>query len=181
MSGLDYIKDWRILIVIIAIAILAVLDVVHGLNPGIEFVGGTQIPITLAHSVNPLEMSSITQILDQRISKFGLSQVTVEPVGDSGLYVEIPTTTGAEINNTITVIKSQGIFQGIVGGKEAINGTGILSGGITTHDADPVRRECNLAGRLLRNYAAQRPSSQRPHSGRQTSRYTCFLTGPQMQ
>lgn len=131
MSALDYIKDWRILIVILAIAVLAVLDVVHGLNLGTEFVGGTQIPITLGTTVNPLEMSTITQILDSRISKFGLSEVTVEPVGNSGLYVDIPSTSGAVINSTISVIKQQGVFLGIVNGREAINGSGILTGGIT--------------------------------------------------
>jgi preprotein translocase subunit SecD len=131
MSALDYLKDWRIMIVVAVIIVLAILDVVHGLNLGIEFVGGTQIPITLTQSVNPLEMSSITQILDQRISKFGLSQVTVEPVGNSGIYVQIPSTAGREINSTIAIIKQQGVFQGIVNGREAINGSGILTGGIT--------------------------------------------------
>lgn len=131
MSALDYIKDWRILIVILVIALLAVLDVVHGLNLGVEFVGGTQIPITLAHPVNPLEMSTITQILDQRISKFGLSQITVEPVGNSGLYVQIPKSTSGSINQTIAIIEQQGVFQGVVSGREALNGSGILSGGIT--------------------------------------------------
>ena len=131
MSALDYLKDWRIAMVIIAIAVLAVLDVAHGINLGMEFVGGTQIPITLAHPVNPLEMSSITQILDQRISRFGLSQVTIEPVGNSGLYVDVPVTSNAEINSTIAIIQKQGVFQGIVGGREAVNGTGILTGSIT--------------------------------------------------
>ncbi len=130
MTMLDYLKDWRILVVVVAIIALAALDVVHGINLGTEFVGGTQIPITLAHPVNPLEMNNITQILDQRISKFGLSEITVEPVGNTGLYVEIPTTTGSGINNTISIIEQQGIFQGIVGGREALNGTGILTGGI---------------------------------------------------
>lgn len=134
MAKIDYLKDWRILMVIAVVAILLVLDVVHGLNFGIEFVGGTQIPITLAHPVNPLEMDSIVSILSQRITKFGLSQVTVEPVGNSGIYVQIPTTTGSEINSTISIIKQQGVFQGIVSGKEALNGSGILGGssGITS-------------------------------------------------
>ncbi len=127
----DYLKDWRILIVIVVIAALGIMDVVHGLNLGVEFVGGTKIPVTLAQQVNPLEMSAITQILDQRISKFGLSQITVEPVGDSGLYVTIPSSSPAEINNTISIIQQQGIFQGVVGGREALNGSGILSGSIT--------------------------------------------------
>ncbi len=133
MSAIDYLKDVRILIVIAAIAVLwSLVYLHHGLNLGTEFAGGTQIPITLAHPVNPLEMSTITQILDQRISRFGLSQVTVEPVGNSGLYVQIPASSASEINSTIAIIQKQGIFQGIVNGKEALNGSGILTGSIAS-------------------------------------------------
>lgn len=128
MAITGYIKDWRIAIVIVIVILLAMADVVHGLNFGVEFAGGTEIPITLAHAVNPLQMSTITGILDLRISKFGLNEITVQPVGNSGIYVTVPTTTGSEINNTIAIIKQQGVFQGVVDGREALNGSGIVGG-----------------------------------------------------
>ncbi len=42
----------------------------------------------------------------------------------------IPTVSGREINSTISLIQSQGVFQGIVNGREAINGSALLSGSL---------------------------------------------------
>ena len=42
----------------------------------------------------------------------------------------IPTVSGTEINQTINIIQSQGKFDGVVNGKEAINGSQILKGSI---------------------------------------------------
>ncbi|MEM0087187.1 MAG: hypothetical protein QW774_03045 [Candidatus Micrarchaeaceae archaeon] len=136
MALLDYIKDRRIYTLLIFIAILAVLDALYGgphiLHFGIEFIGGTQIPVTLAHPVNPDQMSSLISTLQQRVSTFGLKEVTIEGIGNSEVYVIIPTVSPTEINQTISIIESQGVFQGIVNGKEAINGSGILPGSIGT-------------------------------------------------
>ncbi|MEM3626266.1 MAG: hypothetical protein QW144_02440 [Candidatus Micrarchaeaceae archaeon] len=136
MGLLGYIKDRRIYTLIIFIAILGVLDALYGgphiLHFGIEFIGGTQIPVTLVHPVNPDQMSSLINTLQQRVSTFGLKEVTIEGIGNSEVYVIIPTVSPKEINQTIAIIESQGVFQGIVNGKEAINGSGILPGSIGT-------------------------------------------------
>ena len=130
MTSISYLKDRRIIVLIVISVLLAVLDLHYGLHLGIEFVGGTQIPITLAHSLNVSAMSSLISSLQQRVSTFGLKQVTVEGIGDSEVYVVIPTVTGSEINQTISIIQSQGRFDGYVNGQEAINGSGILTGSI---------------------------------------------------
>jgi preprotein translocase subunit SecD len=127
---MDYLKDKRILAMIILIIAFAILDLKFGLNFGIEFAGGTQIPVTLSHNVTPNEMDQIISILQQRVSTFGLKQVVIEGVGSSQIYVIIPSVSGADINSTIGIIESQGVFQGIVNGKEALNGSSILSGSI---------------------------------------------------
>ena len=132
MSAIDYIKDRRIYTLIIIVLVLAILDgydAFHGgIHLGIEFAGGTQIPITLEHGVNTTEMASIIATLQARVSKFGLSQVTVEGVGNSTIYVIVPSVSGTEINQTVSIIDSQGSFTGVVNGQEAINGSGILKG-----------------------------------------------------
>ena len=56
--------------------------------------------------------------------------MTVEGVGTSHVYVIIPSVTGSEINQTIAIIQSQGNFEGVVNGKEAVNGSGIIPGSI---------------------------------------------------
>ena len=134
MSAIDYLKDRRIYTLIIIVVALALLDgyyALHGgIHLGIEFAGGTQIPVTLDHGVNTTEMASIVATLQARVSKFGLSQVTVEGVGNSTIYVIIPSVSGAEINQTVSIIDSQGNFVGVVNGQEAINGSGILKGSV---------------------------------------------------
>jgi preprotein translocase subunit SecD len=125
-----YLKDRRIWSLIVIVVVLAVLDWHFGIHFGIEFVGGTQIPITLEHPVNVTAMSSLISALQQRVSTFGLKEVTVEGVGSSEVYLTIPTVSPTDINQTIDIIQSQGRFDGIVNGKEAINGTDILKGSI---------------------------------------------------
>ncbi|MGI0141537.1 MAG: hypothetical protein ACREBF_02705 [Candidatus Micrarchaeales archaeon] len=134
MGAIDYLKDRRILFLLFIVAALAVADITYGgphiLHFGIEFIGGTQIPVTLEQSVTPDQMSNLIGILEQRVSTFGLKQVTVEGVGSQGVYVTIPSVSPSEINSTINIIESQGVFQGLVSGREALNGTSILSGSI---------------------------------------------------
>ena len=126
----EYVIDRRILVLVALVVVLALLDFHYGLHFGIEFVGGTQIPITLEHSINATAMSSLISALDQRVSTFGLKQVTVEGIGNSEVYVTIPTVSASDVNQTIGIIESQGRFDGIVNGKEALNGSGILRGSI---------------------------------------------------
>ncbi len=129
-NALSYFKDARILVLVFIFAALLVLDLHFGLHFGIEFLGGTQIPVTLQHSVNATQMSQVISDLNQRVSTFGLKQVTVEGVGNSEVYVTIPSVSPGEINHTISVIESQGRFEGIVAGRQAVNGTDILPGSI---------------------------------------------------
>ncbi|MGB9732417.1 MAG: hypothetical protein ACP5P2_00290 [Candidatus Micrarchaeia archaeon] len=133
---IEYFKDRRILSLIMIVLLLLVLDIFYGTGPpyylhfGIEFTNGTQIPITLEQPVNPATMSQIISILQQRVSTFGLKQVTIEGIGNSYIYITIPSVSGKEINATINIIESQGVFEGIVNGREALNGSSIISGSI---------------------------------------------------
>ncbi|MCL5239085.1 MAG: hypothetical protein M1286_01255 [Candidatus Marsarchaeota archaeon] len=130
----DYLKDFRISLLVVLIAALIILDILFGgphiLHLGVEFIGGTQIPVQLEHSVNPSTMGNLLTILQERLSTFGLKQITVEGIGTSEVYVTIPSVSPSEVQSTISVIESQGVFQGIVNGREALNGSGLLSGSI---------------------------------------------------
>jgi preprotein translocase subunit SecD len=126
----SYLRDNKIITLIIIFVALLILDFIYGIHLGIEFVGGTQIPVMLEHSVNVTAMSQLITALNQRLSTFGLQQVTIEGIGNSQVYVIIPKASKNEINQTISIIDSQGKFDGIVNGKEAINGSDILSDSI---------------------------------------------------
>ncbi|HVC58590.1 MAG TPA: hypothetical protein VND15_03905 [Candidatus Acidoferrales bacterium] len=128
----SYVKDRRILTLILVAIVLAGLDLHFGIHFGIEFVGGTQIPVTLAHPVNVTAMTALTQALEQRTSTFGLKQTIVEGIGDSHVIVQVPAATSTEINQTISILASQGRFDGIVNGRDAITGSDIVKGSIGT-------------------------------------------------
>ncbi len=130
MAFIDYLKDKRILGLLLFVMILAVLDYRSGLHLGIEFAGGTQIPVTLEHAVSPNQTNQIISILQQRLSTFGLKQVSIEGVGTTEILINTPTVNQSDIASTIDIIQSQGQFQGVVNGRIALDGSGILSGSV---------------------------------------------------
>ena len=127
----NYFADFHIDLLISLIVLLAVLDVAYKApHLGVEFIGGTQIPIQLAHAVNPDTMSTLISTLQQRLSTFGLKQVTVEGIGNQEVYVIIPSVSKSEVDTILSLIESQGVFQGVVNGREALNGSGIVPASI---------------------------------------------------
>jgi preprotein translocase subunit SecD len=131
MSFFDYLKDKRVLGLLLVIIALAALDYAFGpLHLGIEFAGGTQIPVTLEHSVSANQTNQIISILQQRLSTFGLKQISIEGVGNTQVLIDIPSVNQSDIQSTISLIQSQGEFQGIVNGRVAVDGSGILSGSV---------------------------------------------------
>ncbi|MDE1856566.1 MAG: hypothetical protein KGH98_00615 [Candidatus Micrarchaeota archaeon] len=136
MSAVDYLKDMRILVLVVVVIALALLDLHYGIHFGLEFAGGTSIPVQLEHAVSPSDMQVLLQNLQQRVSTFGLKQVVVESIGSTEVDVEIPNATAAEVNQTISVIQHQGKFQAVISGREALNGSDILQKSI---DALPVQ------------------------------------------
>lgn len=127
MGILDYVKDRRILAFILIVLILAGLDYRYGIHLGVEFAGGTEIPITLQQSVTQAQLDQVITTLQQRLSTFGLRQVSIVGIGTSQVQVTVPTVSSNDIASTISLIESQGVFQGIVNGKVAINGSAILT------------------------------------------------------
>lgn len=134
MKITEYVKDFRVAFVVALILLLALADALYGgphvLHLGVEFIGGTQIPVRLETAVNPATMTALQSTLQSRLSTFGLKQVTIEGIGSSEIYVTIPSVSPSEINSTISVIQSQGVFQGLVNGREAINGSSLISGSV---------------------------------------------------
>lgn len=130
MGIIEYVRDKRILAFILLVTLFAVLDLVYGIHLGIDFAGGVQIPVLLSHPTDAQNMSLLTSIISQRISSFGLSNPNVYGEGSSTVIIQIPNTSQSTIQSTVKVIESQGIFQGIVAGKEAINGTGIITSSV---------------------------------------------------
>ncbi len=112
-----------VLLVIIAIANIWI----HGVTFGIDFSGGTRIPVVLDESVDQTTMNELVQTIKKRVSVFGLTQVKVRAIGDSQVNVELPSDDEETIAMVEDTLSKQGVFQAIVDGREAVNGEQIFS------------------------------------------------------
>src|SRR3989338_6646328 len=91
MSYGALLSDGRVRMLAAVLLLAIVLVAVKGMHFGIEFEGGTRIPITLERpATDAAEMSSIIDTIKTRASKYGLTQVVVRGVGSSEVYVEVP-------------------------------------------------------------------------------------------
>ncbi|MDD5023095.1 MAG: hypothetical protein PHU63_02920 [Candidatus ainarchaeum sp.] len=117
---------------IIALSLMVLLSLVNiGINEmkfGIDFSGGTRIPILLEQSVDETTMNELIDIIKKRSSVLGLSEVKVVAVGNSEIYVEVPSSDQEQILFIEEILAHQGVYQGIVDGKIAITGEDILPG-----------------------------------------------------
>jgi preprotein translocase subunit SecD len=110
------------------------------LNFGIEFIGGVRIPISLERSVDSQTMGGMVDTIKTRISKFGLTQANVRPLGDKEIIVEIPRADSSAIKHIEAILREQGHFEAVIDGKLALDGTQILAnavGGAGSETVEP--------------------------------------------
>jgi preprotein translocase subunit SecD len=123
-------SDRRIQIVIGLVLLSVLLAYFMGIKFGIEFEGGTRIPITLEKSVNQQTMADMVNIIKTRVSKFGLTQVVVRGVGETQIYVEVPKSDSSLVTDIEKLVKREGKYEGIVDGRLAVDGREIIPGSI---------------------------------------------------
>ncbi len=111
--------------------LLSIVNItVNGIKFGIDFSGGTRIPITLENAVSQTTMDEMLQTIKSRASVLGLTEVKVRAVGLSQINVEVPGSNEETIKSIEDVLGHQGVFEGIVDGKIAISGADIMPGTI---------------------------------------------------
>lgn len=119
------------LLALAAIVLLAVLNMgLNGMKFGIDFSGGTRIPVILESPASQTTMGEMVDTLKKRASTFGLTEVKVRAVGESQINVEVPSGDPELISSVEDLLSHQGVFQGVVDGKVALSGDGILPGTI---------------------------------------------------
>jgi preprotein translocase subunit SecD len=112
---------------LVLIVLLALSSIyLNGLKFGIDFVGGTRIPVTLDQSVDQTTMSDFVQTIKGRVSVLGLSEVKVRAIGDNQIYVEVPSNDEQTISTMEKTLSQQGVYQGIVDGRIAVSGDHIF-------------------------------------------------------
>jgi preprotein translocase subunit SecD len=112
---------------IVMLVLLALLNIaVHNLNYGIDFVGGTRIPVVLEHSVDQTTMNELVQTIKSRASTLGLKEVKARAIGNTLVNVEIASTDEAAIDFIEKTLSQQGVYLGVVDGKTAVSGDHIF-------------------------------------------------------
>ena len=89
MNFKDFIKDWRvILLIVLVIGSIGAIST-YGISQGLDLRGGSTIQIHLAEPVDTSTMSAVTAVLDKRLNAFGVSDVTVRASGDQMLLSKL--------------------------------------------------------------------------------------------
>ncbi|HID72463.1 TPA: hypothetical protein EYP38_00860, partial [Candidatus Micrarchaeota archaeon] len=116
---------------LVLLVILAVANIgFNGMKFGIDFSGGTRIPILLEHEVDENTMNELVQTIKKRVSVLGLTEAKVRAIGDTEINVEIPSTDEKTIQNIEDTLSHQGVYLGVVDGRIAVSGEDIFSSSI---------------------------------------------------
>jgi len=114
---------------IAGLAALLILSIANmAVNPmkfGIDFVGGTRIPVVLEKPVDQNTMGELVDTIKKRTKVLGLTEVNVRAIGDDRIYVEIPNSTEEDITFIESTLSHQGVYLGITDGEIAISGEDI--------------------------------------------------------
>ncbi len=115
------------------LVLLSLINVyINGINWGIDFKGGTRIPLTLSHTVDVDTMREIVNKIKTRASALGMEQINVKSVGDDLIYVEVPSDNEETLNNVEKIITEQGVYNAVVDGRIVLTGEDILPGTISS-------------------------------------------------
>ncbi len=128
-----YLKEERFRLIALALLIgLSLANVMlNGIKWGIDFKGGTRIPLTLEKPVDTQTMQEIVQKIKTRASALGMEQVVVKAVGDDLIYVEVPSDNEEILKKIEDIITKQGVFVALVDNQIALKGDDILPGTIS--------------------------------------------------
>ncbi len=122
--------DKRVIVLLLITALALSYSMLNGLKFGIDFSGGTRIPVLLEKPVDSETMNSMLQSIKTRTATMGLTEVKVRGVGDSQIYVEVPSSDPALVTQVQRILSQQGVYEGIVDGQVAIRGDDMFSGTI---------------------------------------------------
>ena len=116
----------RVVWVMMLVVLLLALALTRGIHFGIEFIGGTRIPITLEQSVSQTVMNEMVETIKIRTAKWGLTQVVVRSVGDRQIYVEIGQSTPGLMEEIEKILRAEGKFEAFINGKNALKGEDVI-------------------------------------------------------
>ncbi len=130
MSFSSLIRDKRVIGLLIVTFAAICLAFFGGLKFGIDFSGGTRIPVMLEKPVSDEIMEQMIDTIKTRVSTFGLTEVKVRSRGEDEIIVEIPSYDEQTVRQTTEILEKQGVFLAVFDGKTALKGSEIYTGSI---------------------------------------------------
>ncbi|VVB66542.1 Protein-export membrane protein SecD [Candidatus Gugararchaeum adminiculabundum] len=129
---IDLLHDRQIQMLLVLVALSLLIVAVNGVHLGIDFVGGTRIPLTASAPMDQDQINDVLAKLQSRTSSFGLKEVKVRAVGNTEIYVEVAESDSSLLEQIQRIVKEKGTYEGLVDGKVAITNKGIYPGTIRT-------------------------------------------------
>ncbi len=135
-------KEKRIKIAgLVFLLLLSLINIgLNGLKFGIDFNGGTRIPVLLERAVDDETMAKMISIIKERASAFSLSEVKVRAIGNNQINVEIPSSDEERIKTVEDILSHKGVYWGVIDGRIAISGEHIFAKSIGPMDANSLLR-----------------------------------------
>ena len=124
MNFTEFIKDYRvILLIVLLIGSIGAISTL-GIQQGLDLKGGSIIQIHLAQPVDTDTMSKVTAVLDKRLNAFGVSDVQIRASGNQDVIVEIA---GVKPEDVAKVVGTPGKFEAKINNQTALAGTDIVT------------------------------------------------------
>ena len=124
MNFKEFIKDYRvILLIVLLIGSIGAISTL-GIQQGLDLKGGSEIQLQLAQPVDTGTMDKVTNVLDKRLNAFGVSDVQVRASGNQSVIVEIA---GVQPQDVAKVVGTPGVFVATIDNQTALNGTDITT------------------------------------------------------
>ncbi|MDO5836903.1 MAG: preprotein translocase subunit SecD [Methanobacterium sp.] len=122
MNLKQFLKDKRVLLLIVLlIASIGAISVL-GIQQGLDLKGGSTIQIQLEKPVDTATMGTVTAVLDKRLNIFGVKDVKVYPSGNQNVIVEIA---GVQPDDVAKIVGSNGKFEAKINNQTALVGSDI--------------------------------------------------------
>jgi preprotein translocase subunit SecD len=124
MNFKEFIKDYRVIILIVLLIVSVGAISTLGIQQGLDLKGGSIIQIHLDQPVDTDTMSKVTNVLDKRLNTFGVTDVKVRASGNQDVIVEIANVAPDQVAK---VVGTPGKFEAKINNQTVLTGTDIVT------------------------------------------------------
>ncbi len=121
---IDFIKDYRVIILIVFLVISVASISISGITEGLDLKGGSSIQIELQQPVNTTTMDTVINVLNKRLDVFGVKDVQVRPSGNQSVLVEVA---GVQPQDVANLVGTPGKFDATIGNQTVLLGSDIVT------------------------------------------------------